>query len=237
MHSPYFATNLGYSSLIQHPYNLKELYKSAWSATPDRSELLHGSLNCYASHCLLWLECIKANRSMVILEDDACLEPRFSQSVLDCLNGPFDFVRLWALFGEKRPQYSEIGAHEGRKLVMPTKYEHLLLMHFYLTLFVPICSVAYYITPKAAKAFVSASLYFNQPVDIIVNQTYLHHIPALTYIPISVSLHPNSANSNVVTEPNTPAQLKRYPLKDRLLAKIRRERTFAHFAKLYAHLV
>ncbi|WP_104628559.1 glycosyltransferase family 25 protein [Helicobacter bizzozeronii] len=181
-HSDYFK-----SGLIENSYSPKWLKESEWFKGMHGRELLPEELGCYASHYMLWLKCIELNRPIVVLEDDVMLKPNFYESVAHCVQSPFDFVRLFGSFWRFRTNKSAI-AQMGGSQVLPTdpKVEVILKEHFYLSFFEVLSTAAYYLTPKAAKAFVSASLHFNEPVDVFLALVHAHKIPNLTYIPISV---------------------------------------------------
>ncbi|MFC3847651.1 glycosyltransferase family 25 protein, partial [Helicobacter baculiformis] len=246
-HSHYFKKDLGYSSLIQHSYSLQTLYKNAWFKGFDGREMFPEELGCYASHYLLWLKCIENNKPIVILEDDFDLQSNFRQSIVDCLKNPFDFVRLYGDFHEKRPKYSEIGALNGTCLapLNPKVLETILATHFYFSVLPVLTTLAYYITPKAAKAFVSASHHFSAPVDVFMNQYWVHHIPNFTYIPLSV--HPtdeHKTNSTILTATNKHLMGTQAPYKGRkktgigarIFEKCRKIYYYHHFLRQYARL-
>ncbi|WRF24833.1 glycosyltransferase family 25 protein [Helicobacter pylori] len=85
-----------FEKFIQELYDSSSLLKSDWFHSDYcYKELLPQEFGCYLSHYLLWKECVKLNQPVVILEDDATLEPNFMQALEDCLKSPFDFVRLY----------------------------------------------------------------------------------------------------------------------------------------------
>ncbi len=85
-----------FEKFVQELYDSSSLLKSDWFHSDYcYQELLPQEFGCYLSHYLLWKECVKTNQPVVILEDDAVLEPNFMQALEDCLKSPFDFVRLY----------------------------------------------------------------------------------------------------------------------------------------------
>ncbi|MGL2522484.1 glycosyltransferase family 25 protein [Helicobacter pylori] len=85
-----------FEKFIQELYDSSSLLKSDWFHSDYcYQELLPQEFGCYLSHYFLWKECVKLNQPIVILEDDAMLEPNFMQALEDCLKSPFDFVRLY----------------------------------------------------------------------------------------------------------------------------------------------
>ncbi|GAA7835314.1 hypothetical protein JP0185_09330 [Helicobacter pylori] len=105
-----------FEKFVQELYDVQNMLKSDWFHSDYcYQELLPREFGCYLSHYLLWKECVKTNQPVVILEDDATLEPNFMQALEDCLKSPFDFVRLYGHYwgGHKTnlhalPIYTEI---------------------------------------------------------------------------------------------------------------------------------
>ncbi len=85
-----------FEKFVQELYDAQSMLKSDWFHSDYcYQELLPREFGCYLSHYLLWKECVKTNQPVVILEDDVALESNFMQALEDCLNSPFDFVRLY----------------------------------------------------------------------------------------------------------------------------------------------
>ncbi len=105
-----------FEKFVQELYDAQSMLKSDWFHSDYcYQELLPREFGCYLSHYLLWKECVKTDQPVVILEDDATLEPNFMQALEDCLKSPFDFVRLYGHYwgGHKTnlcalPIYTEI---------------------------------------------------------------------------------------------------------------------------------
>lgn len=246
-HSHYFDRNLGYAGLIENSYDPKWCKRSEWFKGLHGRELSPGELGCYASHYMLWLKCIEQNKPIVILEDDFELQSNFYESVLDCLNSPFDLVRLFATFWEINPLNSVIASTDGTQ-VLPTdtRREIILNGHFYLSCMEVFAASAYYLTPKAAKAFVSASLHFTEPADNLLTLVHSHKIPNFTYIPLSVRFNEHHAVSTISSDDPVNLRASAYKQHKRrlfsfrmfhhLVAKIRRYYYYRSFLKQYAHL-
>ncbi|WP_104624560.1 glycosyltransferase family 25 protein [Helicobacter felis] len=244
-HSCYFKKDLGYSSLIENSYSSEWLKESEWFRGAHGRELLLEELGCYASHYMLWLRCIELNCPIVILEDDVVLKPHFYESLVHCMQSPFDFVRLFATFWEIKTKKSVI-AHTGGTQVLPTdsRIEVILKEHFYLSALEVFAAAAYYLTPKAAKAFVSASLHFTEPVDNLLTLVHTHRIPNLTYIPLSVGFSKHHSISAISSDDptNLRASANKSPkyLSTRFFNSVffavRRYYYYRLFLKRYAHL-
>ncbi|GHP23216.1 hypothetical protein JP0037_10440 [Helicobacter pylori] len=85
-----------FEKFVQELYDAQSMLKSDWFHSDYcYQELLPREFGCYLSHYFLWKECVKTNQPVVILEDDVALESNFMQALEDCLNSPFDFVRLY----------------------------------------------------------------------------------------------------------------------------------------------
>ncbi|GAA8547051.1 hypothetical protein oki131_04910 [Helicobacter pylori] len=105
-----------FEKFVQELYDAQSMLKSDWFHSDYcYQELLPQEFGCYLSHYLLWKECVKTNQPIVILEDDVALEFNFMQALEDCLNSPFDFVRLYGHYwgGHKTnlcalPIYTEV---------------------------------------------------------------------------------------------------------------------------------
>ncbi|WP_104707848.1 glycosyltransferase family 25 protein [Helicobacter ailurogastricus] len=245
-HSAYFATDLPHSTLIQHSYAKEWLNESDWYQDIWGRELFPEELGCYASHYMLWLECIKQNKPLVVLEDDFDLQSNFYESLLDCLESPFDFVRLYGNFWKAQPEKAKIANLDGAQIV-PTnpKTETLFKGHFMLSSYEVDSTSAYYLTPRAAKAFASFSLHFVEPVDQFLNRVHLHQIPSLTYIPLSVRFNPHHLTSSVFTPENSSLRESTYKkARLRRLSRLfvnkahdwRRQRYYRRFLKRFQAL-
>ncbi|MFC3847769.1 glycosyltransferase family 25 protein [Helicobacter baculiformis] len=245
-HSHYFSKELGYVGLIEDSYAPKWLKSSDWYKGLYGRELFPEELGCYASHYLLWFKCIALNQPIVILEDDFELQANFYESLLDCLNAPFDFVRLYGNFWKADPNVCAIANLDGSACV-PTnpKVETLLREHFLLASYEVDSTVAYYLTPKAAKAFVSFSGRFIEPVDQFLNQAHRHSIAHLTYIPLSVRFSKHHASSTIFTADNLDSRKKTYArvwsrnltrLPHLLRLKRRAQHLYRHFLQEYRDL-
>ncbi|CCF80694.1 glycosyltransferase family 25 protein [Helicobacter bizzozeronii] len=239
-HSDYFK-----SGLIENSYSPKWLKESEWFRGMHGRELLPEELGCYASHYMLWLKCIELNHPIVVLEDDVMLKPNFYESVAHCVQSPFDFVRLFATFWEIKTKRSAI-AHIGGSQVLPTdpKVEVILKEHFYLSAFDVFAASAYYLTPKAAKAFVSASLHFTEPADNLLSLVHAHKIPNFTYIPLSAGFSKYHTISTITSDDSTDLRTSTYKPSMRFLTRFltsaffttRRYYYYRLFLKRYAHL-
>ncbi|GAA8062918.1 hypothetical protein JP0575_11200 [Helicobacter pylori] len=112
-----------FEKFVQELYDAQSMLKSDWFHSYVGAGLTLPELGCYLSHYLLWKECVKTDQPVVILEDDVALESNFMQALEDCLNSPFDFVRLYGHYwgGHKTnlcalPIYTEIEETDYTKI-------------------------------------------------------------------------------------------------------------------------
>jgi len=141
-----------------------------------------GEIGCYASHFLLWQYCIETGVPLVIMEDDLEFmgDAGGVLAVAEEMSGRFDFIRLEAT--RKKPSV-RCWQRDGRSIVRYLK--------------IPQCLTAYQITPRAARALVTASHTFSYPVDVFVRNQYLHGVPIHGIEPFAVRPRLASLNSQI----------------------------------------
>lgn len=140
-----------------------------WLVKLYRGKVLSlGEKACFASHYALWEECVKTQTNILVLEDDIVLNRDFALKIEELLSQEQpDFLRLMPLFEKKSFEYKK-GIHCSFEGVCGTQ--------------------GYYLTPKAAKAFIKrASLWFC-PVDNYLDKFYAHQIENLFCSPPLISL-------------------------------------------------
>ncbi|WP_333913702.1 glycosyltransferase family 25 protein [Vibrio coralliirubri] len=127
-----------------------------------------GELGCFASHYLLWEKCVALNETMVVIEDDAQLEPCFENSIKHINElEKYDYVRLF-VNGRKRP-YVTIGVYQSYEVV-----EYLRG---------PGATRAYFITPTAAKKFIGNAQEWLLPVDDYMDQFWINKVACRGIVP------------------------------------------------------
>ena len=110
-----------------------DTYKD-WIDPIGETHLTHGEVGCFISHYNLWEKCIALNEPIIILEDDAIVDDKFSiDEVKSIFEGGYNFL----YFG-----YLEMGLFEeiDDKFVKPDY---------------PYWTVGYALTPEAAKVLVN----------------------------------------------------------------------------------
>lgn len=143
----------------EHPlfskYNpAKRLKIKGYGMTP-------GELGCFASHYLLWEKCIALNEPIVVIEDDAQLEPCFSTSLQNIHElVQYGYVRLF-VNGRRRP-FVNIGSYATHDVVEYTRG--------------PGATRAYFITPIAAQKFIDMAQEWLLPVDDYMDQFWSNKV-------------------------------------------------------------
>jgi glycosyl transferase, family 25 len=146
-----------------------------------RSKINLNEVACYASHKALWRKCVKLNQPITILEDDFLLGPEFlttHAAALDYIDR-YNFIRLESL-DKKRSLMPFI---KSKRLINKNN-EGISLYHLR---YVPLCMLAYVISPKGAKKLLSSSKIYKMPVDKFLQQYQLHKQPIFGITPTTVS--------------------------------------------------
>ena len=146
---------------------------------------LETELACYASHLALWRECASGDVPYVIIEDDAQLGESFRDGyqVVRHTISSLGFLRL------SIPNTTSNSADHEPELVFCSK--------------VPLLSLAYALTPKAAQRLVEASATVEQPVDKFLQQYWRHQelIYAISPPVVSLSEHADVSDIGVRRRP------------------------------------
>ena len=113
-----------------------------------RTTITKGEIGCFLSHYNLWRQCIRENRPFLILEDDAIIKNLPYDEIHDLITQNYDFIYL----GWKEMSKS-------KSLLIGGKSKFVVPVYPYWTL-------AYVITPQAAKILVNNDIENNIiPVD------------------------------------------------------------------------
>ena len=150
-----------------------------------------GEIGCYASHISLWKWAISHDQPIVILEDDFQLEPGFAEIISDLepLVNEFGFIRLQSMRGPRallkrlRP-----AAHEVRRC-------NGMTVHYLSD--PPLYTLAYAVSPKAARELARVSRILFAPVDKFLQQTWIHGNPIYGLCPAVVSMSPQTKISTI----------------------------------------
>ncbi|MDR9424093.1 MAG: glycosyltransferase family 25 protein [Marinobacter sp.] len=150
----------------QHP--VFEQYDEKKGLRRKGYSLTAGELGCFTSHYSLWQKCVELNEPIVVIEDDAELEPGFKEAVkeIEALS-PFGYVRLF-VNGRYRP-YKIIDRFG--------KYDIVQYLRG------PSAARAYFLTPGSAKKFLHSAREFCLPVDDHMDQFWVHDVPCRGLMP------------------------------------------------------
>lgn len=131
--------------------------------------LSDSELACYASHYLLWQECITENRALLVLEDNAQLQSNFRQvyARLPDLAEQYAFLKLSCIF-------------ESRNRAVAQVAHNLNIVRYFGTLYGTSC---YLLTPSAARIFIARSKHFTQAVDNFMERPWLGGVPCYALLP------------------------------------------------------
>jgi len=157
-----------------------------------RRDPLANEVGCYASHRSVWKKCVELQEPVIVFEDDFLLLENFpdalreTQSLID----DFGFIRLQSL---QRGSRRLIGS--GRTSVRPVGRAGRFELNYLAD--VPLCTVAYAISPPAAAALVKSSAVLTAPVDKFMQWTWKHQVPVYGLSPAAVDAAPVSNESTI----------------------------------------
>jgi glycosyl transferase family 25 len=137
--------------------------------------LLPGQLGCFASHFLLWQACVEAQAPLIVLEDDAIVDPERLLAFLEhvgSLDERFECLRLFKN-NSKRYRSIKAGTLGDFEILKYTKG--------------PMSTMGYYLTPYAAEKFLASAGEWVLPVDIFMDQFWKNRVECYGILPPVVS--------------------------------------------------
>lgn len=120
--------------------------------------LEEGEIACFASHFLLWEKCIKLNEPIVVCEDDielAAHEDLLVRRIREIRQGNHEYVRLLATKNRKTYAFAPD---------LKIAFDSLA------------GTQAYYITPTAARKFITHAKTWFMPVDDYMDLYFIHKV-------------------------------------------------------------
>ena len=159
-------------------------YKTQYFS-PYKCYMLHGrilsdnEIACYASHYEMWKECVKRDEPIIVLEDDVGFEPCFLETIQTIAESNFAFVRLYYM-DKKRDKY----------------VYQIADSRFYYSLKNTNGMQGYYLTPKAARAFLKWKTW-DSPVDIQMEFVSRNKIDNIIYKPFCIFENQYSKHSTI----------------------------------------
>lgn len=156
------------------------------------ASLKPGQLGCFASHYLLWKECVEGAKPIIVLEDDAILLPTF-----------LSFIENSANFAN---HYGLVWMQPSRKIANQAGYSLEKIGPFTVKKFAKGFSGAtgYLITPQAAQTFMNHTAEWLYPVDITMDRFYDHNIESIGIDPVCIRQEDELAS--FVNEPASHAK-------------------------------
>lgn len=151
---------------------------------------LPGEIGCYASHKSLWERCVEFDEPIVVLEDDFLLADDFATAMrdVDSLIDAFGFIRLQSCGSDRR--------RFGRRLRSMRVLTDRDCAVRYLNN-VPLCCLAYAISPAAAASLAGNCDVLGSPVDKYVQKTWQHSTPIFTLDKPIVWISEHAAESTI----------------------------------------
>ncbi|KRG65833.1 hypothetical protein ABB27_14825 [Stenotrophomonas terrae] len=146
---------------VQHPLFAKvdEKRRLACKGRPFRP----GEIGCWASHYLLWQQCVDSGRPMIVFEDDITIDPRFLDVLRDLPLLP-DSVGYFRLHAADRPSSPWV------------QFGDFVLHRYWRS---PLCAFGYYLAPSAAEKFLRHADHWVLPVDDYMDLAWLHGVECL----------------------------------------------------------
>ena len=156
-----------------------------------RDKLNMNEVACYASHKMLWKKCLDKGKPIIILEDDFRLLDGFMNiynSVCHWID-KLDFIRMESL--DKTGSSLSI----GKKKIFINKDSQG--SSFYHLRSVPLCLLAYAISPLAAERLINASETYQMPSDKFLQQYQIHNQPIYGIEPTRVVTSDEAEQSTI----------------------------------------
>ena len=146
---------------IPHPLFAKvdEKRRLACKGRPFRP----GEIGCWASHYLLWQQCVDSGQPMIVLEDDITIDPRFLDVLRDLPSLP-ESVGYFRLHAADRPSSAWV------------RFGDFVLHRYWRS---PLCTLGYYLTPSAAEKLLRHADHWVLPVDDYMDLAWLHGVECL----------------------------------------------------------
>lgn len=140
------------------PDSLFELYNESRRLKIKGEPMLSGQLGCFASHYKLWLRCLKANESFIVLEDDAHVQAELFLEFVSLAKGLDEQYECIRLFRNKSRIRNAVPVQRlGGFEILKYFKGHM-------------STTGYYITPNGAKKFIEGASEWVLPVDIYMDQ-------------------------------------------------------------------
>lgn len=128
-------------------------------------ELNYGELACFHSHFRVWQECVRLDSPIIVLEDDIVFSEYFATLLPEILDSCFEYVRLMYLFTRNLRRIDD---------------------NFYLGLGNLSGAQGYYLTPSAARKFITNAQSWFHCVDNYMDMFFIHNVLNIVYKPFLI---------------------------------------------------
>ena len=129
-------------------------------------DMSSGQLGCYASHYLVWQQCVRANKSLIVLEDDVLIDQKRFGDFLKGSSGipdRYECVRLFPPLSRKNRPWLKCCSVDGGLAIYKFKKGHK-------------STTGYLIRPSGAAKLLGHAKKWIQPVDIEMDQFWIHGV-------------------------------------------------------------
>ncbi|PSV12476.1 glycosyltransferase family 25 protein [Photobacterium leiognathi] len=160
----------------EHP--LFSRYNEEYNEKSLGRTLSYGQLGCFASHYLLWQKCRKLNESIIILEDDALFDIEIFNEFYKESTSLSDNYECVRLFENKKRKY---------KADKIKNFKNFSIANFSVG---HRSATGYFLTPSGAKKLLGNCDKWKVPVDIYMDQAWIHNVECLGTIPACLTNDP-----------------------------------------------
>lgn len=126
-----------------------------------------GQLGCFASHYNIWMSCVRENRNYVVIEDDVLLDKQRFSAFLQSLKSLPERIECLRLFENKT---------RNHKRYFIAKFGDFEILRYTKG---PMSTMGYFLTPAAAKKFISSADPIFLPVDIYMDRYWVNGVVCL----------------------------------------------------------
>lgn len=154
-------------------------------------DLKPSQLGCYASHYLLWQECVETAGPLIVVEDDAILLDNFPVFLDHAAQIARRWPLVWLHDNDKPGRDPSVPVDRVGPFVLRRK----LKTHYR--------TVAYLIDPRAARALLAYSEAWLYPVDDAMCRSYDHGVENIALQPHCVT-HDNDSASDITGAADAP---------------------------------
>lgn len=152
--------------------------------------LTTAELGCFASHYLLWQQCVEAGEPLVAMEDDVLIAPAFT-TALRLAAERIESRRFIRLAGIWESPYRRVEAlADGHELVRYRKG--------------PVGTQCYAVSPAGARALLDRADVWIDAVDKYVDAFWIHGVASFAIRPFHIGHDQHGTPASVVNETRSP---------------------------------